>query len=57
VARGEPGLIDPYGAHSPAEFFAVATEVFFEQPRQLAAALAELFDEFSRYYRVQPLSW
>jgi Mlc titration factor MtfA (ptsG expression regulator) len=27
----EPTLLDPYGAQDPAEFFAVATETFFER--------------------------
>ena len=50
-------LIDPYGATSPAEFFAVVSEVFFERPAALAAAQPALYREFSRYYRVDPLSW
>ena len=32
AAVGEPSLLSDYGATDPAEFFAVATEVFFEQP-------------------------
>lgn len=54
---GRGGLIDPYGATDPAEFFAVVSEVFFEQPAQLAALHPALFQVFSDYYRVQPLSW
>ena len=46
-----------YGATDPAEFFAVASEVFFEQPAQLAAAYPALYDEFAALYRVNPLSW
>jgi Mlc titration factor MtfA (ptsG expression regulator) len=57
VAHGEDGLLDAYGAKDPAEFFAVASETFFEQPQQMAAQHAALFGEFSRYYRLQPLSW
>lgn len=52
----EPAL-DPYGASSPAEFFAVASETFFEQPQRLAEAFPELFGELRRFYRVNPLSW
>ena len=52
-----PPLIGAYAATSPAEFFAVATEVFFERPHQLAAAHAALYDEFAGFYRVDPLSW
>jgi Mlc titration factor MtfA (ptsG expression regulator) len=57
VARGEPGLLDAYGASDAAEFFAVASEAYFERPAHMAAEHPALFDELSRYYRVQPLSW
>ncbi len=57
VARAEPTLLDPYGATDPAEFFAVATETFFERPVQLAAEQPALFGELGRFYRVNPLSW
>lgn len=50
-------LIDPYGATNPAEFFAVVSEVFFERPAALAAEQPALYREFSRYYRIDPLSW
>ena len=53
---GEPTLLDPYGAESPAEFFAVATESFFETPRELRARHAALYAELSRYYRQDPAS-
>jgi len=45
------------GATSPAEFFAVATETFFEKPWQLAERHAELFAELHKYYRVDPRAW
>ena len=57
VAAGEPTLLDAYGAVDAAEFFAVASETFFEQPQRLAAAHAALFQEMSLLYRVDPLSW
>ena len=57
VARGEEHLIDAYGATEPAEFFAVACEVFFEQPEALAAAEPELFEQLCLCHRVNPLSW
>ena len=56
-ARCRPSLLNPYGATDPAEFFAVATEVFFEQPHRLAAEHPALFAELAGYYRVNPLSW
>ncbi len=45
-----------YGATNPGEFFAVATEVFFEQPRELAAWEPALYDVLQRFYRQDPLS-
>ena len=53
----EPGPLDPYGASDPAEFFAVASEAFFERPAALAAAETELYAELARFYRVDPLNW
>jgi MtfA peptidase len=54
---GHRDVLDPYGASSPAEFFAVATESFFEQPHALAARHPELYGEFMRYFRVDPRDW
>jgi MtfA peptidase len=53
----EPTLLNPYGATNPAEFFAVATEVFFEQPQRLAAEHPALYRELAGFYRLNPLSW
>lgn len=49
--------IDAYGATDPAEFFAVATEVFFEQPQRLADAAGEVYRELARLYRLDPRAW
>jgi hypothetical protein len=57
AAQGLPTLLNAYGASDPAEFFAVATEVFFEQAPQLAAQCPALYRELSDYYRIDPLSW
>ncbi|MBC7481459.1 MAG: zinc-dependent peptidase [Rhizobacter sp.] len=54
---GQASLFSDYGATDPAEFFAVASEVFFEQPKQLAAGHAALYRELSGFYRVNPLNW
>lgn len=57
-AEGEaPPLIPVYGAMSPAEFFAVVTEVFFEQPLRLAAEHPALYAELARFYRLDPRLW
>ena len=53
----EPTLLNHYGATNPAEFFAVASEVFFEQPQQLAAEHPALYRELAGFYRLNPLSW
>ena len=54
---GHRGVLDHYGASSPAEFFAVATESFFEQPHALASRHPELYGEFLKYYRLDPRSF
>lgn len=53
--RGRPGVLDEYGSTNPAEFFAVATECFFEKPVELRRAHRELFDELAAFYRLDPL--
>ena len=55
--RGMLTLIDPYGATNPAEFFAVVTEHFFEQPRQPEINHPELFELLADYYQVNPIRW
>ena len=57
VARGEATLIDAYGATDPAEFFAVASEVFFERSQALADEQPALYRALVGCYRVDPLSW
>jgi Mlc titration factor MtfA (ptsG expression regulator) len=53
----QQSVLDHYGAQDPAEFFAVATETFFEKPYQMAERHPDLFDEFHKYYRVDPRDW
>ena len=47
-------LIDRYGATNPAEFFAVATETFFEKPRQLRSKHPELYLQLQQFYSQDP---
>jgi MtfA peptidase len=54
VRGGRPSVLDPYGATNQAEFFAVATEAFFERARELQRQYPELFAELQRYYRQDP---
>jgi MtfA peptidase len=46
--------IQPYGATNPAEFFAVATEAFFDVPTALAAHEPALYGVLHDYYRQDP---
>jgi len=50
-------LLDHYGATNQAEFFAVASETFFEKPQQLKHEHPELFELLVKYYRLNPISW
>lgn len=52
-----PFTLDPYGATSPAEFFAVATEAFMEAPWALAAAEPAVFAELQAFYQLDPRRW
>jgi Mlc titration factor MtfA (ptsG expression regulator) len=52
-----PSLFNYYGATDPAEFFAVVSEVFFEQPRRMALEYPELYRELRGLYRVDPRLW
>lgn len=55
--RGRWTFLDPYGAQDPAEFFAVATESFFECPRELRREMPELYEQMKRFYRQDPAGW
>lgn len=57
LSWGEPTLLDPYAATDPAEFFAVATEHFFEQPQRMAAESPRLYAELRDFYRLDPAGW
>ena len=54
---GIPTLLDSYGASNPAEFFAVATEAFFERPLALRQRRPQLFAELQRFYRQDPAAY
>ncbi|MEJ2554168.1 MAG: zinc-dependent peptidase, partial [Gammaproteobacteria bacterium] len=47
--------IDPYAAESPAEFFAVLTETFFELPQRLQETYPAVYEVFRQFYRQDPL--
>lgn len=51
---GRYSVLDLYGATNPAEFFAVATEAFFEKPTVLARRHPELYAELRKFYQQNP---
>lgn len=48
--------IDPYASESPSEFFAVASEAFFETPERLAPAYPAVYGQLREFYRQDPLA-
>jgi len=46
--------IDPYATESPAEFFAVISETFFELPQVLINEYPAVYDQLGRFYRQDP---
>ncbi len=57
VLKGKKSVLNKYGATNPAEFFAVATETFFEKPKQLKKKHPELYNELQSFYKVNPITW
>lgn len=47
-------VLRPYAGTNPAEFFAVATEVFFNRPDALQAFEPDLYTELAAFYRQDP---
>jgi Mlc titration factor MtfA (ptsG expression regulator) len=56
-AAGVDTLLDTYGAQNPTEFFAVATEAFFERPRQLRTRHPALYSALQKFFRQDPVSF
>jgi Mlc titration factor MtfA (ptsG expression regulator) len=54
---GERGFLDPYAAEDRGEFFAVASEAFFEEPAALARELPALYRALANVYRLDPVAW
>ena len=52
--KGRRSVLDDYGATNPPEFFAVATEAFFEKPLALRRKHPELYAELAAFYRQDP---
>ncbi len=54
--RGKHIGIDCYAATSPAEFFAVLSEVFFERPNVIVKYYPDIYLQLQQYYRQDPLT-
>ncbi len=52
-AEGSP-VLRPYAGTNPAEFFAVATEVFFNRPLDVRQHEPALYSELQAFYRQDP---
>ncbi len=52
--KGRKSFLDAYGATSEAEFFAVATEQFFDQPGSMIEHAPDLYRVLKEYYRQDP---
>ncbi len=56
-SRRRNTVLDAYGATNRAEFFAVATETFFEKPRALRRRYPELYELLREFYGLEPSAW
>ncbi len=55
LQEGRAGaVLDPYAGVNPGEFFAVATEAFFDQPLELEHHHPDLYDVLRSFYRQDP---
>lgn len=57
VLQGKKTVLDSYGATNPAEFFAIATETFFEKPQSLHRQHPALYSLLQDYYQLDPRQW
>ena len=54
VDAGRDTVLDPYAATHEAEFFAVASEAFFESPNALRKEFPSLYALFRNFYKQDP---
>ncbi|QYJ07955.1 M90 family metallopeptidase [Qipengyuania flava] len=57
LERGEPTLIDPYGATNHQEFFAEAIVTFFEKPQALRREEPALYVQLQKLLAIDPEQW
>jgi Mlc titration factor MtfA (ptsG expression regulator) len=55
--RGEDPFLDPYGAESPVEFFAVAVEAFLELGPEFEAEHPKLYGMLREVFGMDPARW
>jgi Mlc titration factor MtfA (ptsG expression regulator) len=54
---GARSFLDPYAAQDRGEFFAVASEAFFEEPAAFSRELPALYRALAELYRLDPAAW
>ena len=54
IDHGEETPINDYAAETPAEFFAVISEAFFESPRAVLQHYPAVYEQLRLYYRQDP---
>jgi Mlc titration factor MtfA (ptsG expression regulator) len=54
VEAGKETFLDPYAAEHESEFFAVASEAFFESPNALRKDFPKLYALFKDFFRQDP---
>jgi len=54
LERGRDTWLDPYAAEHPAEFFAVISEAFFEDPGETRRRYPDVYDQLKLFYRQDP---
>jgi hypothetical protein len=57
VDRGEPTLLDPYGAEDLTEFLAVSAELFFSLPAELLDHHPDLYRLLATSFALDPAAW
>ncbi len=54
--KPQKSVVRRYGATNEAEFFACATEAFFEKPQQMLKKAPDLYAVLKQFYRVDPVN-
>lgn len=57
IEQHKRSFLDSYAGTNPAEFFAVVTEAFYTEPKELKRKEPELYEELRKYYQVDPAEW